>query len=60
MSKSQFEEITMGISIIITLLAYIANIDWLFYIFLVKSVWDFYCAMKYSYIEVFKGGGDES
>lgn len=54
MSKSQFEEITMGISIIITLLAYIANIDWLFYIFLVKSVLDFYGAMKYSYIEVFK------
>lgn len=55
MKKSQFEEIVMGISIIITILAYIANIDWLFNIFLVKSVWDFYCAMKYSYIEVFKG-----
>lgn len=59
MKKSQFEEIVMGISIIITILAYIANIDWLFNIFLVKSVWDFYCAMKYSYIEVFKGGNNE-
>ncbi len=59
MSKSQFEEITMGISIIITILAYISNIDWLFNTFLVKSIWDFYCAMKYSYIEVFKGGNNE-
>lgn len=59
MLKEQFEEITMGISIIITLLAYQLEIDWLFNTFLIKSIWDCYCAIKYSYISAFKGGEDE-
>jgi len=58
MIKSQFEEITMGISIIITLLAYHFEINSLFYVFLVKSIWDFHCAMKYAYNETF-GGNNE-
>ena len=40
MKKSQYEELTMGISIIITLLAYQFGIIWLFYIFFVKSCFD--------------------
>lgn len=40
MKNHQFEEITAALSIIITLLAYKFGIDWLFYIFFVKSCFD--------------------
>ncbi|MCH7724439.1 MAG: hypothetical protein IIC76_14040 [Bacteroidetes bacterium] len=50
MKKHQFEEMTASFSIIITLLAYKFEIDWLFYIYLCKSIFDTWCALKYSYI----------
>lgn len=46
MKKHQFEEITAALSIIITLLAYEFEIDWLFWIYLVKSIFDTLCALK--------------
>jgi hypothetical protein len=49
MKKYQFEEITAALSIIITLLAYYFEVKWLFYIYFVKSIFDMYCAFKYSY-----------
>jgi len=49
MKKHQFEEITAALSIIITLLAYKFEINWLFYIFFVKSCFDTWCALKESY-----------
>ncbi len=51
MKNYQFEEITSSLSIIIALLAYNFKVDWLFYIFAVKSVIDVYCSLKTSYIE---------
>lgn len=51
MKEHQFEELTLGLSIIITLLAYKFNVDWIFYIFFVKSIIDF---AKYSYKEIKK------
>ena len=49
MKKHQFEEITAALSIIITLLAYKFEINWLFYIYLVKSCIDTWGALKESY-----------
>lgn len=46
MKKHQFEEITMGISIIICLIAYKLEINWLYYIFFAKSIFDFIAAIK--------------
>ena len=46
MKKYQFEELTAALSIIIAVLAYHFDIMWLFYIYLVKSVWDTHCAIK--------------
>jgi hypothetical protein len=54
MKEHQFEELTLGLSIIITLLAYKFNIDWIFYIFFVKSIFDFIATIKYSYKEIKK------
>jgi hypothetical protein len=54
MKEHQFEELTLGLSIIITLLAYKFNIDWIFYIFFVKSIIDFASTIKYSYKEIKK------
>lgn len=49
MKKHQFEEITAALSIIITLLAYKFGIDWLFYIYFVKSCLDTLSAIGYAY-----------
>ena len=49
MKNHQFEEITAALSIIITLLAYKFEINWLFYIYLVKSCIDTWFALKESY-----------
>lgn len=49
MKIHQFEEITAALSIIITLLAYNLGVNWLFYIYFVKSCFDTYCAIKYGY-----------
>lgn len=54
MKEHQFEELTLGLSIIITLLAYKFNVDWIFYIFFVKSIFDFISTIKYSYKEIKK------
>lgn len=48
MKKHQFEEITAALSIIIALLAYHYDIKWLFYIYLVKSIFDTLCALYYA------------
>jgi hypothetical protein len=49
MKKHQFEEITAALSIIITLLAYKFEINWLFYIYFVKSIGDTLCAFYYAF-----------
>lgn len=49
MKDYQFEEITASLSIIITLIAYHLEINWLYYIFLGKSIIDIYCVLKESY-----------
>ena len=49
MKKHQFEEITAALSIIIALLAYQFEINWLFYIYFVKSCIDTWCALKEGY-----------
>lgn len=54
MKKHQFEEITMSLSIIICLISYSLKINWLFYIFLVKSIIDTICALVVSYNSVLK------
>lgn len=54
MKKSQFEEITAALSIIITLICYKLEIHWLFNIYVVKSFLDTYCALKYAYISAMK------
>lgn len=46
MKKHQFEEIIMSLSIIIAILCYQFEIMWLFGIFLFKSAFDTYCALK--------------
>ena len=52
MKKSQFEEITMGLSIIIMLLAFEFNHFWLGVVFTAKSIFDFYTAIKYAIKEL--------
>jgi hypothetical protein len=54
MKKYQFEELTLSLSIIITLLAYNFKIDWLFYMFLVKSIIDFYMVFVEAYKEILR------
>jgi hypothetical protein len=54
MKEHQFEELTLGLSIIITLLAYKFNIDWIFYIFFVKSIFDFIATIILLYKEMKK------
>ena len=49
MKKHQFEEITAALSIIICVLAYHFGIMWLFYIYMVKAIFDSVCA----YVEGF-------
>lgn len=49
MEKHQFEELTAGLSIIITLLAYKFEVDWLFYMFFGKSIIDTLGALLASY-----------
>lgn len=49
MKKHQFEEITTALSIVITLLAYKLEINWLFYIYFVKSCFDTWCSIRKSY-----------
>jgi hypothetical protein len=49
MEKHQFEELTAGLSIIITLLAYKLEVDWLFYIFFGKACIDTFGAIRESY-----------
>jgi len=56
MKKSQFEEITMGLSIIIMLLAFKFNYFWLGLFFTIKSVFDFFCAIKYAIKELKEEG----
>ena len=50
MKTHQFEEITAALSIIITLLAYKFEVNWLFYIYFGKSIMDTYFALKFSWI----------
>ncbi len=54
MKKYQFEELTLFLSIIITLLAYNFKIEWLFYLFMVKSIIDLYNVFVEAYKEIFK------
>lgn len=49
MKKHQFEEITTALSIVITLLAYKLEINWLFYIYFVKSCFDTWYSIRKSY-----------
>ena len=58
MKKYQFEELTAALSIIIALLAYQFGINWLFYIYLVKSIFDTWCACKEAYLSVKRGDND--
>ena len=46
MKKHQFEEITAALSLLICLAAYSLDIKWLFYIYAIKAVGDFYQAIK--------------
>lgn len=48
MKSYQFEELTAALSIIICLLAYNFRINWLFYIYLVKSILDTISAIYYA------------
>ena len=54
MKKYQFEELTLSLSIIITLLTYNFKIDWLFWMFLVKSIIDFYQSLVEAYKEILR------
>jgi hypothetical protein len=54
MKRYQFEELIASLSIIITLLCYEFELWWLFYVFLTKSIFDFYCAIKTAYYEAIK------
>jgi membrane protein CcdC involved in cytochrome C biogenesis len=49
MEKHQFEETLATLSTIVCLLAHYLNIEWLFYIFLFKNIFDWYCALYESY-----------
>ena len=52
MKKSQFEELTAGLSIVIALLAYNFEVYWLLVIYAPKAIFDTYCAIKYATIEL--------
>lgn len=54
MTNYQFQELTLSSSIIITLLAYNYKIDWLFWLFLVKSIIDLYNVFVEAYKEITK------
>ena len=54
MTNYQFQELTSSLSIIITLLAYNFGIDWLFWLFLVKSIIDMYNVFVEAYKEITK------
>lgn len=54
MKRYQFEELIASLSIIITLLCYEFEVWWLFYVFLIKSIFDLYCAIKAAYHEAMK------
>ena len=54
MTNYQFQELTSSLSIIITLLAYNFGIDWLFWLFLVKSIIDMYNVFIEAYKEITK------
>ena len=54
MTNYQFQELTLSSSIIITLLAYNYKIDWLFWLFLVKSIIDLYNVFVEVYKEITK------
>lgn len=49
MKAHQFEEITAALSIIITLMAYEFEINWLFYIYFIKSCIDTIAALIKSF-----------
>jgi len=49
MKKHQFEEINAALSIVICLIAYHLEINWLFYIYFCKSILDTSCAILYAY-----------
>lgn len=49
MKDHQFEEINSSLSVIICLLALWLEIDWLFAIYLCKSIFDIWCAIKEGY-----------
>ena len=54
MKEYQFEEITAALSIIICLLAYKFEINWLLWVYLVKALADTYFALETSYEEYIK------
>jgi hypothetical protein len=54
MKRYQFEELIASLSIIIALLSYEFEVWWLFVVFLIKSIFDFYCAIKTAYYEAIK------
>lgn len=54
MEKYQYEEITMALSIIIALLAFQNDIQWLGYTFAIKGGYDAYCAIMEALISVRK------
>lgn len=49
MKKHQFEEITAALSILICLFAYSMSINWLFYIYLAKSIFDTIMAIYFGF-----------
>ncbi len=54
MKKHQFEEITAALSIIIAVLAYQFNINWLCYLYTIKAIFDTYCAIKFAHKQAMK------
>jgi hypothetical protein len=46
MKKHQFEELTAALSVVIAILAYRFDIDWLFYIYTAKAILDTWAAIK--------------
>lgn len=52
MEKYQFEEITAALSILICLFAKSLGINWLYYIYFIKSIFDTYCAIYEAYKHV--------
>lgn len=54
MKKHQFEEITMALSVLIALIAYAVDVNWLCYLFTFKAGMDAYCAIRAAYKSVMK------